>query len=109
MRLLIDECVDPRVKSLFPGHEVSTVYELGWDSAKDRELLKLAQEQFDVLLTIDRGLEFQQNLSKLQLAIIVAHVPKNQMTYYRVLLPQLTQAVDSGRPGLVVHVGLPPV
>jgi hypothetical protein len=56
---------------------------LGWDTSKDRELLNLAQEQFDVFLTIDRGLEFQQNLSRLQLGVIVARVPKNQLAYYR--------------------------
>ena len=59
MRLLIDECVDPRVKELFGDHDPATVHENGWDTLDDASLLELAQERFDVLLTIDRGLEFQ--------------------------------------------------
>ena len=48
MRVLIDECVDPRVKLLFADHEAETVHEKGWDALEDGPLLKLAQEQFDV-------------------------------------------------------------
>jgi predicted nuclease of predicted toxin-antitoxin system len=58
MRVLIDECVDPRVKQLFSDHQVATVHERGWDTLDDRTLLSLAQSDFDVLLTIDKGLEF---------------------------------------------------
>jgi predicted nuclease of predicted toxin-antitoxin system len=53
MRVLIDECVDPRVKLLFSDHEVSTVHERGWDTFEDGPLLAIAQKDFDVLLTID--------------------------------------------------------
>lgn len=62
MRILIDECVDPRVKKLFNDHTVKTVHDMGWDRLTDGALLTSAQGLFDVLLTIDRGLEFQQNL-----------------------------------------------
>ena len=55
MRLLIDECVDPRVKELFGDHDPATVHESGWDTLDDASLLELAQARFDVLLTIDRG------------------------------------------------------
>jgi predicted nuclease of predicted toxin-antitoxin system len=75
MRVLIDECVDPRVKQLFPGHEVKTVHEMGWDRLADGPLLASAQELFDVLFTIDRGLEFQQNLKKLKLGVVLALIP----------------------------------
>ena len=72
MRVLIDECVDPRVKLLFTGHQVSTVHEKGWGTLDDGPLLALAQIEFDVLLTIDGSLEFQQNLAKFGIGIVLA-------------------------------------
>lgn len=106
MRILIDECVDPRIKFLLGDHDVSTVHEVGWDALKDGSLLTLAQEQFDSFLTIDRGIEFQQNLAALHLSIVILHVPKNQMIYYRLLQPQLLLAVEAARPGKAVHVSV---
>ena len=78
MRVLIDECVDPRVKLLFGDHNAATVHEQGWDALEDGPLLTVAQKAFDVLVTIDGSIEFQQNLSKFQIGIVVVHVPKNQ-------------------------------
>ena len=104
MRVLIDECVDPRVKQFF-GADAATVHEMGWDALEDGPLLKVAQDQFDCLLTIDRGIEHQQNLSKLRIGIVVARVPKNQLAHYQGLRQQLVEAVNSVGPGVVGHVG----
>ena len=90
MRVLIDECVDPRVKQLFGDHEVATVHEQGWDTLEDGPLLVAAQKEFDVLVTIDGGIEFQQNLANRQIAVVVAHVPKNQLVHYRTIPEGLT-------------------
>lgn len=109
MRVLIDECVDPRVKLLFGDQNVATVHEQGWDTLEDGPLLTLAQKKFDALLTIDGSLEFQQNLSKLQIALIVVHVPKNQIAHYRVIQKELLAAIEKARPGEVIHVRTPPV
>jgi len=62
MRVLLDECVDPRVKQLFSGHEVATVRDQGCDALEDGPLLAAAQGQFHVLVTNDRGIEFQQTI-----------------------------------------------
>jgi predicted nuclease of predicted toxin-antitoxin system len=83
MRILVDECVDPRVKRLFADHETATVHEKRWDTLDDGSLLAVAQDEFDVLLTIDRGLEFQQNIAKFRLGLVVVHVPKNQIAHYQ--------------------------
>jgi hypothetical protein len=69
------------VKQLFGGHEVATVRDQGWDALEDGPLLAAAQGQFHILVTNDRGIEFQQNIVSLLLAIIVLHVPKNQIAY----------------------------
>jgi predicted nuclease of predicted toxin-antitoxin system len=89
MRILIDECVDPRIKQLFGDHKPATVHEKGWGRLEDAPLLAAAQEEFDVLLTIDTSLEFQQNLSRYQIGVVVVHVPKNQLAYYRLLWKEL--------------------
>jgi hypothetical protein len=107
MRILIDECVDPRVAALFDEHDAKTVREMGWDQLLDGPLLQLAAPQFDVL-TIDRSIEFQQNLSKLGIGVIVVEVPKNQMRHDLAVQKELSAAVDAIRPGRVIHVRVEP-
>lgn len=63
MRVLFDECVPRALRTELPGHEVKTVAEAGWAGAKNGTLLQLATKDFDVLLTVDRNLEYQQNFS----------------------------------------------
>lgn len=104
MRLLLDECVDPRVRDLFGDHEVATVQEEGWAAQEDGPLLRLAQMQFDVFLTIDGNLEHQQNIGQLALGVVVVRVSKNQISYYRVIAGELLRAVETVRPGQVIHV-----
>ena len=104
MRVLIDECVDPRVKLLFADHSAATVHEMGWGAFEDGPLLRTAQEEFDVLVTIDGSLEFQQNLAKLKMAVIVVHVAKNQLVHYQPLKDALLEAVVKASPGQVIHV-----
>jgi predicted nuclease of predicted toxin-antitoxin system len=109
MRVLIDECVDPRVKLLLGDHKVATVHERGWDTLEDGPLLTVAQRDFDVLVTIDGGLEFQQNLARFQIGVIVVHVPKNQLAHYRVIQKELLAAIEKARAGEVIHVRTPSV
>jgi predicted nuclease of predicted toxin-antitoxin system len=108
MRILIDECVDPRVKQLFSGHEVATVQDRGWGAMEDGPLLAVAQEQFDLLITNDCGIEFQQNIAKFRIGIVVVHVPKNQIAYYRAIGMELREALTKVRSGEVLHVAAPP-
>lgn len=109
MRILLDECVDPRVKLLFGDLVAATVHEQGWDALEDGPLLTAAQGDFDVLVTIDNGIEHQQNLAKFQIGVVVVHVPKNQLAHYRVLQRELVSAVESVCPGQVIHVRMPSV
>lgn len=104
MRILIDECVDPRIKQLLDGHEVANVHECGWGGLDDALLLLRAQDSFDILLTLDRKLEFQQNISKLRLGLLVVQVPKNQIAFYRAIRAEILAAVSEIRPGKVLHV-----
>jgi hypothetical protein len=61
------------------------------------------------LVTIDRSLEFQQNLSKFRIGVVVVHVPKNQFIHYRILQSELLAAIENANPGRAVHVRTPAV
>jgi hypothetical protein len=105
MRVLLDECFPRALRGELPGHDVKTVDEAGWAGAKNGELLRLAAKDFDVLLTVDRNLEYQQNLSGLTLAVVVVDAPSNDVAVLRPLMPAVRDALPKARPGTVLHVG----
>ena len=105
MRILLDECVNTRLRQAFAGHEVFTVAEAAWHALRDNRLIALAHGKIDVLVTIDRGFEFEHNLQKLSFGIVVVHAAKNRLEYYRPLFAELASAVDACQPGQVLHVG----
>ena len=79
MRVLLDECVPRTLREQLPGHEVKTVAESGWAGVKNGDLLRLAAQRFDVLLTVDRNFEYQQNFVGATVAVIVMHAPSNNV------------------------------
>jgi predicted nuclease of predicted toxin-antitoxin system len=89
VRILLDECVDQRFRRELGGHEVSTVQEAGWAGKKNSELLKLAQEQFEVFITVDRNLYFQQSFSQFKIIVIILSAPTNRLQDLRPLAPKL--------------------
>ncbi len=81
MRVLLDEMLPRRLKPLLPeGVEVVTVQERGWESKKNWELLVLAEKEFDVLLTTDQGIPNQQDLSSLDLEVVVLSARSNRLS-----------------------------
>jgi hypothetical protein len=103
--ILLDECVHAGVRAAFPGHTVRTVTQAGWRSSKDGPLLRFAEQNFDVFVTIDGKLEREHDLRVLTLGIVIAHVPNNKLESYEPLFEQLRAAVESVRPSEVVRVG----
>ena len=71
MKILLDECVDRRFAKEILGHDVKTVPQMGWAGIKNGELMKLAETDFDIFLTVDRNLSYQQNLTKFNITLIV--------------------------------------
>jgi hypothetical protein len=104
VRILLDECVNPRIRVAFPGDEVTTVTEAGWSGMEDGALLRLACGKFDVFLTIDRGIEHQQNIAALDFGVVIVHVARNRMSHYQALLEQMRKAAATVRRGEVIHV-----
>ena len=105
MRLLIDECLPRALTSLFGEHECRTVQAMGWSGKRNGELLALAEPEFDVLVTADRGLEFQQNLARLKISVLVLVAPSNQVEDLVPVLPAALAALLRIEPGCVVEVG----
>lgn len=103
-RLLLDECVPRSLRRNLPEWEVHTVRGLGWDSKLDGELLRLADAQFDVLITVDRRLPFQQNLSGLRLGIVVLLAYRNSLRFLQPLIPDLKRAIVAVDAGKVIFV-----
>jgi len=87
-----------------PGHAVTTVPEIGWASIKNGQLLKLAQESFDVFVTVDRGMRFQQNLSAF-IAVVVIVVRHNKYEFLQPCVPALVKLLDEIQPGTTSYIG----
>lgn len=103
MRILLDECLPRLLKYDITGHDVATVAEMGWAGIKNGKLLDAAQGRFDVLLTVDRGIEHQQNFQDRQLALVVLDAP-NKLRALRELIPALLETLESVQPGEITHV-----
>ena len=81
MRLLLDEQVPRRLKRSFAGHNVQTVREMGWNGKSNGELLALARDEFDAFVTLDRKLEYQQNITEEDIPIFVLVTRRNNIEY----------------------------
>ena len=102
MRILIDESLPRYLKQVLVEHAVFTVQEMGWAGIRNSELLAKAESNFDVLLTADKNLRYQQNLSGLALAIIV--FPSNRLSVVKTLAPQVKDALSVIRQGEIVEL-----
>ncbi len=107
MRVLIDECAPRALKKLFldRGHECCTVQEAGWAGKQNGELLSLAETAFDVLVTVDTNLRYQQNLMDRRIAIVVLQSSSNRLDHLRQFFPACVAALDKIKPGEIVLVG----
>jgi hypothetical protein len=102
---LLDECVDWRLSRHLIGHDVKTARQMGWSTIKNGELLALASGQFDVFVTVDRNLSFQQNLSAFPIAILVLEATTNRLADLVPLVPELLAALGSVMPGSTKAIG----
>ncbi len=105
MRVLLDENLPVELALELGGHEVHTVTQLGWAGATNGELLARAHGQFDVLLTVDSNLEFQQNLAVLPFRVVIIRAPSNRLVHLRPVVPAILGALSDIQPGEVRRVG----
>jgi predicted nuclease of predicted toxin-antitoxin system len=106
-RILLDECMPAKLRREIPGYAVRAVREYGWASKLNGELLRAANAEFDVFVTVDRNLVHQQNLSGMRLAIVVLIAYRNSIQELRRLIPELLSVLATLQPGQVVQIGPP--
>lgn len=104
MRVLLDECVTRYLKRDFSGHEVFTVEEAGFKGLKNGRLLQAMSGHFDVLVTVDQNLQYQQNLRAYALAIVVLKARRSTYPMLKPLMPELLERLETVKPGEVVVV-----
>ena len=105
MRILLDESLPKELQTEIPGHAVRTVQEMGWSSLKNGDLLARCANQFDVFLTADQNLRFQQNLSTLPIAVFVLAARSNRIADLRPLVPELLRLLALPLPRTLVQIG----
>jgi len=107
MRILIDECAPRALKKhlMNHGHECRTVQEEGWSGKQNGELLRLAEAAFDVLVTVDTNLRYQQSLADRGIAIVLLQSSSNRLEHLRPLFPACILALEKIKPGEMVHIG----
>ena len=105
MRILLDEPVPRRLAAALAGHETTTVAKSGWAGIRNGKLLALAATKFDVFLTTDQNIEFQQNRSALPIAILVIVAKSNRMKDIAPLVPELLKALNHLPPKTLGKVG----
>ncbi len=104
MKVLLDECVTRYLKRDFTGHEVLTVAEAGFKGLKNGRLLQAASAQFDVLITVDQNLQYQQNPKTFTIAIVMLKAQRSTYAMLKPLMPQVLEMLEMINPGEVIVV-----
>jgi len=104
VKILFDECMPQPLRRLLAEFEISTAQEMGWGRVKNGELLKRAEGVFDVLLTADRQLKYQQNLKGRRLAILV--LSTNRWPKVKAKVQEIISAIQSLSPGDYLELDL---
>ena len=104
MKLLLDECVPQRLRHDFPDHDVDTAKTADLLGVKNGALLRAAAAQFDVLITVDQKIRFQQNLRTFDLAVIILIAKPCRYPQLRLLAPKVLEVLEQIKPGDVVEI-----
>jgi hypothetical protein len=105
VNILLDECVDRRLAGELIGHSVTTVPRCGWAGIENGDLLRLAEKEFDVFLTVDRKLSTQQDLTKFDIAIVLIRARSNRLEAIRPLVPELLETFSRLKRRTLITVG----
>lgn len=104
VKILLDHCLNWRLKRLLLGHVVKSTLEMGWDTFRNGHLLTLAEAEFDVFLTVDKGIEYQQNLVGRTIAVITMRGKNNKIETHAPLMPRVLALLPTIQPGKVYLV-----
>jgi len=105
MKVLLDECVPRKLRRELTEHAVITVTERGWSGIKNGKLLALAETEFEVFLTVDQNLKYQQNLKAFKIGVILLVGRNNRLKALLPLMPEARKALENITAGDFVRVG----
>jgi len=105
MNILLDECTPRALKNRLPHLAIRTVQDMGWSGVKNGKLLALADPQFDVFITTDKNLRYQQNLAPLKLAIML--LPTNRVRVVIALIPKIEEVLKTIQSGEFIEIAMP--
>ena len=105
MKLLLDENVDYDFKFLFPDHDARHVDDLGWKGLTNGKLLDAAERgAFEVIITTDKNFQFQQNIAKRNLALLVLDIHPKNLTNLAACAPQMRSELPQMSPGNIYRI-----
>jgi len=105
MRVLLDECVPEGLRVELPGHRVATAREAGLAGRKNGDLLAGAEGRFDIPVTADQSLPWQQRVVAFDIAVVVLRARSNSLLSLRPLIPDLLRALETISSGQVLRLG----
>jgi len=103
--VFLDECIDWRLARDIVGHDVKTARQMGWTTIQNGALLTLASQHFDVFVTLDRNLSFQQNLDSFSISVVVLNAKTSRLPDLKLLIPNLLVAIESAQSGAAKFIG----
>jgi predicted nuclease of predicted toxin-antitoxin system len=104
VKILFDHCVPKPLRQAFPAHEVRTAAQMGWAELRNGALLAVAATAFDVVLTVDKNIKFQQNLHTFPISVIVLDAEMNTPEVLRPFAPYVEAVLPTLRPGQIVEI-----
>ena len=104
MKIVIDECLPHRLAKAIPGHKVCTVQQIRLNELLNGALLKAINDDFDVFITIDQNIVFQQNLKSVKMAVIVLCARTNRFDDIQPLIPAILKALPRIKPGQIIQI-----
>ena len=104
MRVLLDACVPKGLRKSLSGHEVRTAHEMGWGDLDNGDLLDAMTGQFDVLVTVDKGLPRHQQMAGRPLGVAVLRAKSNRLSDLLPLVPELLEVLSVLKPGSAVEI-----
>lgn len=103
-RVLFDENMPRKLRRDLPEFNIRTAQEEGWSAFKNGALLQRAAAAFDVLVTIDQRMRYQQNIAPLPIGVVVIEIPDTRITFLRALIRQIREAIERVGRGEVIVV-----
>lgn len=104
MTILLDHCLPKRLRRSLPGCEVTTAREMRWEEIENGELLSLAEQQFDILLTMDKNMKYQQSFTGRDIAVIAIRAKNNRIETLTSLIPKVLALLPTIQSGQVYFV-----